>query len=152
MTGLAPRQPTWAGKPSAALTCIETRNLFQALMLLPIQCCITVISDLLHCKEFIHKREINGFHLKTVFFKWPWWWWQQLIFHSAQNVSMHQLTNCTFPYIRYLICKNMQFLTHSVLEIQGRNLMPRNQLIWVWVFMGFLTADHNQSAFIFHVN
>ena len=112
------------------------------------------ISDLLQCKEIIHTREINGFHLKTVIFKWWWWWWwwQQLIFHSAQNVRMHQLTNCTFPYIRYLICKNMQFLSHSVLEIQSRNLMPRNQLIWAWVFMGFLTAGHNQSAFICHVN
>ena len=106
-------------------------------------------SDLLQCQEFIHEREINGVYLKTVICKWSRWWWQQLIFHSAQKVSMHQLTNCTFPCIRYLICKNMQFLSHSVLQIQGRNLMPRNQLIWVQVFMGFLTPGHNQSVSIY---
>jgi len=62
---------------------------------------------------------------------------------------MHQLTNWTLPCIRYLIRKNMEFLSHSIMEIQGRNLMPRNQLIWGSVSMGFLTAGHNRLLSVY---
>jgi len=92
----------------------------------------------------IDTQKENQFHLKTLTFKW-WWWWWQLIFHSVKNMCMHQLTNCTFPSIRYLICK----YSNSIQEIQGRNLMPRNQLIWL-SFYAILHSMHSQSSFYLH--
>jgi len=82
-------------------------------MLLTIQSQVTVrlqtqhfsnSKDQLQCKEFKCKDRINGFQLKTIIFIW---WWLQLIFHSANNVCLHQLTNSSFPCNTYFICKNI---------------------------------------------
>jgi len=59
----------------------------------------------LQWKELIHNEKMTGLQLKTVIFSW--WWWLQLIYHSAKNVCLHQLTNSNFPCNSYFICKSI---------------------------------------------